>query len=130
MSDTYALTQGRYYIGDPGLIIKKTVEGDQFIEQLWDVFYKDMHRFHQLNIKGITLFIMRTKSGDGMYGDIGTDTGTIMIMNLNQVKDDPRFYAKDSLNGCHYMDVDHAISVRMDDYNLYFSNGYEVITNR
>jgi len=127
--DTYALTKGRYFIGDPTRVIKKTPEGNALMERLWETFYKDIHRFHQFNIEGITLFITRTKTEGSTYKDIETDTNAIMILNLNQLKGDARFNLNEDLKGCLYMDINSTATVKMDDYNLFFSNGFEITTH-
>lgn len=129
MSNSYLLTAGNYFIGDPAMIIKKTIEGDQFITTLWDTFYKDMNSFQNLTIDSVTLLITRTAEGDGIFGDVGTDTGTICIMKLEDIKNDPRFNANQVLHGCHYLEVINQDRVTVTNFNIKFDSGYEVITN-
>ncbi|MDO9629419.1 MAG: hypothetical protein Q7I99_05900 [Acholeplasmataceae bacterium] len=129
MSSQYLLSPGSYFIGDPAILIKKTPEGDRFISTLWDLFYRDMNLFQKLTIDNITVYITRTAEGDGMFNDIGTDTGTISIIKLNDIKNDSRFRANDILKGCHYLEITSEEKVTVTDFNMYFDNGYQVITN-
>ncbi|MBU1142242.1 MAG: hypothetical protein KKH92_01200 [Firmicutes bacterium] len=129
MSNSYKLSAGTYFIGDPAMMIKKTKEGDQFITTLWDLFYKDMNQFQKLVIDGVTLFITRTAEGDGLFGDVGTDTGTICIMRLEDITKDDRFNANAILRGCHYINVDQEDQVTVANFNIRFDSGYQVITN-
>ena len=85
MVRSYQLKKGRYFVGDPGYLIKKTPAGDKFIEKLWDSFYSDMNSFHKLVIDHITIYVTRTAEGDGFFDGIATDTGAIAIIDINQV---------------------------------------------
>jgi hypothetical protein len=129
MSSSYLLTKGTYFIGDPAIMIKKTDEGDKFITTLWDLFYKDMNKFQKLTIDNVTIIITRTAEGDGLYGDVGTDTGTICILRLEDIQNDVRFNANTTLHGCHYLNVVSEEAVTVKDFNIYFDSGYQVITN-
>ena len=129
MSNSYILSKGTYFIGDPAMIIKKTIEGDQFIKILWDLFYKDMNSFQNITIDSVSLFITRTSEGDGLFKDVGTDTGTICIIKLEDIKNDSRFNANAILNGCHYLEVLTEDRVTVSNFNIKFDSGYEVITN-
>jgi hypothetical protein len=129
MSKSYLLPKGLYYIGDPGLIINKDKTGDILSNQLYDIFYKDMNAFQKLTIDGIDFYITRTKSGDGMFNDIGTDTGLICIVEVSQLENDSRFIDRTNSKGCHYIDIKEQEKVTVDDFNIYFESGYQVITN-
>ena len=129
MSNSYKLSAGTYFIGDPAMIIKKTIEGDQFITTLWDLFYKDMNQFQKQVIDGVTLLITRTAEGDGLFGDVGTDTGTICIIRLEDIIADQRFNANAILKGCHYLNVVQEDQVTVTNFNITFDSGYQVITN-
>ncbi len=129
MSKSYVLSAGTYFIGDPAMLIKKTLDGDQFIKTLWDLFYKDMNQFHQFNIDGVTMLMTRTAEGDGLFGDVGTDTGTICILKLEDIKDDIRFNTSQVLNGCHYLSITQEDRVTVTHFNIQFDSGYQVITN-
>lgn len=124
----YPLNQGRYVIGDPAIFVKKNKEGDRWITMLWDTFYLDMNQFQQLTIDGITCYITRTAEGDYYYQGIGTDTGTLMIIQIDQLHDD-RFHVNPDQQGIKFIDVDHEMTVCVDRFNLYFSNGLTIITN-
>jgi len=129
MSNSYLLQKGSYFIGDPAMIIKKTEAGDQFITTLWDLFYKNMNQFQKLTINNITIIITRTAEGDGLFGDVGTDTGTICILRLEDIQNDVRFNANKTLHGCHYLKVLSEENVTVEKFNIYFDSGYQVITN-
>lgn len=124
----YPLNQGRYVIGDPAIFVKKNKEGDRWITMLWDTFYLDMNQFQQLTIDGITCYITRTAEGDYYYQGIGTDTGTLMIIQIDQLHDD-RFHVNPDQQGIKFIEVDYEMTVCVDRFNLYFSNGLTIITN-
>ena len=124
----YPLNQGRYVIGDPAIFVKKNKEGDRWITMLWNTFYLDMNQFQQLTIDGITCYITRTAEGDYYYQGIGTDTGTLMIIHIDQLHDD-RFHVNPDQQGVKFIDVDYEMTVCVDRFNLYFSNGLTIITN-
>ena len=124
----YPLNQGRYVIGDPAIFVKKNKEGDRWITMLWNTFYLDMNQFQQLTIDGITCYITRTAEGDYYYQGIGTDTGTLMIIQIDQLHDD-RFHVNPDQQGIKFIEVDYEMTVCVDRFNLYFSNGLTIITN-
>ncbi|RJX25856.1 MAG: hypothetical protein C4537_03855 [Acholeplasma sp.] len=124
----YSLNPGTYAIGDPAMFVKKTKEGDLWLKVLWDTFYRDMNRFQQLQIDGISFYITRTAEGDYYYQGIGTDTGTLMVIRINDVLDE-RFRFSNEQHGVKYFDCDHEVTVCVDRFNLHFSNDIHVITN-
>ena len=129
MTKEHILLKGKYFIGDPAMIFRKTVDGDKLIQKLWEEFYKDMNSFQHLILDGVEIYITRTAEGDGFYQTVGTDTGTIAIIELGQLVNDQRFKADERLNGCHYLDVTDTEKVSVDMFNIYFSSGYLIITN-
>lgn len=129
MVKSYHLKKGRYYVGDPGYLIKKTPEGDKFIKQLWDSFYTDMNNFHKLVIDHITIYVTRTAEGDGFFDGVATDTGALAIMDINQVLEDDRFYIRSDGRGCHYVEVEDEDEVTVENFNIKFKSGFKVITN-
>ncbi|MCR3906248.1 MAG: hypothetical protein NUK62_04375 [Tenericutes bacterium] len=129
MSKLYILPKGLYYIGDPGLIIKKNKDGDLLSNKLYEIFYKDMNNFQKINLDGLDFYITRTASGDGMFNDIGTDTGLIIILETNQLKNDERFIDRTLAKGCHYLEVLDQEKVTVTDFNIVFDSGYQVLTN-
>jgi len=129
MNKEYILPKGTYFIGDPAMIFKKTKEGDELIQALWKEFYKDMNSFQCLVMDHIVIYLTRTAEGDGFYGTVGTDTGTIGIIEINQLKDDMRFKFDERLRGCHYLEVLDKEKVWVDAFNIYFESGYQIITN-
>ncbi|MGI6711061.1 MAG: hypothetical protein ACOX4W_06465 [Bacilli bacterium] len=129
MVRSYQLKKGRYFVGDPGYLIKKTPAGDKFIEKLWDSFYSDMNSFHKLVIDHITIYVTRTAEGDGFFDGIATDTGAIAIIDINQVLNDDRFQIRPDGIGCHYVDVLDEDEVTVDNFNISFKSGFKVITN-
>jgi|SRR5690554_330317 len=81
---------GEYYIGDPSYITKGN-PGYHWIEKLWDAFYADKTPAKTLTIDDVNLFIGQTAGGDGVFDDIFVDTGVIVVMRINDLKDDQRF---------------------------------------
>ena len=124
----YSLSPGTYAIGDPAMFVKKTKEGDLWLKVLWDTFYRDMNRFQQLDIDGISFYITRTAEGDYYYQGIGTDTGTLMVIRINELTDERFRFSKES-HGVKYFDCEHEVTVCVDRFNLHFSNDIHVITN-
>jgi hypothetical protein len=129
MTKEHILPKGIYFIGDPAMIFKKTKAGDDLIKALWKEFYKDMNSFQRLEMDHVVIYLTRTAEGDGFYGTVGTDTGTIGIIELNQIKDDERFKAEERLRGCYYLEVADSEKVWVDAFNIYFERGYQIITN-
>ncbi len=124
----YTLNPGTYAIGDPAIFVKKTKEGDAWLTLLWATFYKDMNAFQHLDLSGITFYITRTAEGDYYYRGIGTDTGTLMIIKIDDF-DDERFHFAKEQQGVKYFNTEVDVSVCVDRFNLHFSNGIDVITN-
>ncbi len=129
MPNAYALNSGTYFVGDLGLITKKTSEATLWIEKIWALFYKDMNQFYHLTVDGISLYLCRTAEGDGYFNDIGTDTGTISIIEVTQLKGDDRFKDYQNLKGYHLLETQEMMIVKMENFNLYFENGYKIITD-
>ncbi|MDX9691009.1 MAG: hypothetical protein RBT45_01050 [Acholeplasmataceae bacterium] len=125
---TYTLTKGTYFFGDPAILIKKTVEGDQFITRLWDLFYIDHNQFQHLTIDSISFYMTRTKGGDGRFNGVGTDTGTFIIIDISQIENDPRFIINKNVDFVKYITVEHEEKVTVDNFDIYFESGLTVIT--
>ena len=115
---TYKLSKGTYYIGDPAYIIRKTQRGDQFIKKLWNLFYKDMNKFHKIELDGILLYLMRTEGGDGIFDGVGTDTGVFMIVEMSQLKDEDIFKQNIEPRGCKIITLEEDKIIEVIDYNL------------
>jgi hypothetical protein len=129
MTKEHILPKGTYFIGDPAMIFKKTKAGDDLIQALWKEFYKDMNSFQRLVMDNVVIYLTRTAEGDGFYGTVGTDTGTIGMIELNQIKHDERFKSEERLRGCYYIEVTDTEKVWVDAFNIYFQSGYSIITN-
>ncbi|MCD4826845.1 MAG: hypothetical protein K8Q99_03610 [Acholeplasmataceae bacterium] len=114
----HILTKGFYYVGDPAYIIMKNKEGNDFIETLWKLFYKDMNKFHELVINDVKFYAFRTEGGDGFFDGIGTDTGVIIILDLNQVKGNPVFKSEFRENGCKIIHITEDTIAEVLDFNL------------
>ena len=114
----YTLPKGTYYIGDPAYIIRKTKKGDLFINRLWDLFYKDMNKFHQLKLDGVLLYLMRTEGGDGIFDGVGTDTGVLMIIEMSQLNDEEIFKQNIEPRGCKIVTIDEEKTIEVVDFNL------------
>ncbi len=128
MSVHYELKKGTYFIGDPAIFIRKNLEGDRFVTQLWEVFYQDMNHFHHLVLEGVELYITRTAEGDGYFDGIGTDTGTIMIIRIDELNQDHRFMNHFPERGCHLLEVKEKDGIRVESFNLYFDSGLSIRT--
>lgn len=126
---TYTLKPGTYLVGDPAMIIKKTGEAIKISQALWDVFYQDPQSFQQLTVDGITFLITRTAEGDGIYNGVGTDTGTIMIIDTIKHQFDERLNLTLDRRGMLTLRLLEEVTVYTDRFNLYFSNGINIITN-
>src|SRR5690554_3250681 len=81
---------GEYYIGDPSYITKGN-PGYHWIEKLWDAFYADKTPAKKLIIDNVSLFIGQTAGGDGVFDGFFVDTGVIVVMKIDNLKDDRRF---------------------------------------
>lgn len=115
---TYTLTKGTYFIGDPAYIIRKTEKGDQFIKKLWNLFYKDMNKFHKIELDGILLYLMRTEGGDGIFDGVGTDTGVFMIVEMSQLHNEDIFKQNIEPKGFKIITLDEEKAVEVVDFNL------------
>ena len=129
MSKSYILYEGLYYIGDPANIINNNKVGNEFLSKLWDFFYQDSDRFQHLILDGIEFYITRTLGGDGRFGDIGTDTGTIIIVDTQQLIKDFRFQVNFEQEGVHFLEVKEQEKVTCEKFSLYFESGYQIITS-
>lgn len=114
----HTLSKGKYYVGDPAYLIIKNKEGNDFIEKLWELFYKDMNKFHELNINSIKFYAMRTEGGDGFFDGIGTDTGVFIILDMNQIKGHIAFKQEIVERGCKIIDIKEDTVAEVKDFNL------------
>jgi hypothetical protein len=129
MSVRYELKKGTYFIGDPAIFIRKNQNGEQFVKKLWDLFYLDMNLFQHLEIDGIEFYITRTAEGDGYFDGIGTDTGTIMIIRIDDLSQDERFHHQYPSRGCKLIEVIDKDGVMVESFNIYFDNGLSIRTH-
>jgi hypothetical protein len=70
----------------------------------------------------------RTLGGDGRFGDIGTDTGTIIIVDTQQLTKDFRFQVNFEQEFVHFLEVKDQEKVTCKQFSLYFESGYQIIT--
>jgi hypothetical protein len=126
---TYTLKKCTYLCGDPAMIIKKTEDGDRVIRQLWDTFYLDMQAFQHLMIQGVDLYITRTAEGDGVYQGVGTDTGTLMLICVDDHLNDERLNLTLHRPGMKTLELEDQSTVTVNRFNISFSNGITIITN-
>lgn len=117
--DSFQLKPSTYLIGDPGLIFKK-IEGRTLTDHLWKKFYQNPKKFHEMNIDGITFYITKTKEGDGYFEGVGTDSGTIMIIDLNAYQHDPRIQMLSDRKGILTLDITKEVTVMVDNHILMF----------
>ncbi|MFA6801438.1 MAG: hypothetical protein WCR19_04965 [Acholeplasmataceae bacterium] len=125
---TYKLNKGTYFIGDPAVVVIKNDDGEAFLQLLWETFYENPNEFQYLNIKGSKFYVTRTEGGDGIFNDIGTDTGIIMIVNIKELKNHKIFKKELPTLRTKIITYDHDSFVCVNDFNIYFE-GFEIITN-
>jgi hypothetical protein len=128
MRVSYELKKGSYFIGDPAIFIRKNPEGDRFVQKLWDLFYLDMNQFQHFILDGVELYITRTAEGDGYFDGIGTDTGTIMIIRIDDLKNDTRFHSEFPTRGCKMLEVKDRDLVSVESFNIHFESGLYIQT--
>jgi hypothetical protein len=128
MKVSYELEKGNYFIGDPAIFIRKNQAGDQFVQKLWDLFYLDMNHFQHLEIDHVSFYITRTAEGDGYFDGIGTDTGTIMIIRIDDLKSDERFHSEFPSRGCKILEVKDRDRVSVESFNIHFESGLSIQT--
>ena len=126
---SYTLKKGTYLVSDPAMIIKKTMDARSLYETLWEVFYQNPKEFQQLIIENVQFLITGTAEGDGIYNGVGTDSGTIMIISVDDHIHDERLNLDLDRRGMLTLRLDEEMTVEMKRYNLYFSNSIQIITN-
>jgi hypothetical protein len=129
MSIKYNLKIGDYILCDPAIIVKKSKDGDIWIKKLWELFYKDMNHFHDIYLDSIHLYITRTAEGDGFFKEVGTDTGTLAIFEIETILNDDRFHDPYDRKGAKVFHAEEGFYVEVKGFNIYLSDGYEVITS-
>ena len=85
------LPPGIYYIGDLGYVTKGEA-GYQWIEKVWQAFYADKTPAKLLTIDQVLLFLGRTQGGDGIFDGFYCDTGTLVVLAIDTLLEDERFY--------------------------------------
>ncbi|MDD2259816.1 MAG: hypothetical protein PHU13_01540 [Acholeplasmataceae bacterium] len=125
----YTLRPGTYYIGDPGRLFKKNQKATPILESIYDEFYKEPDKFQKIQV-GMLTFYLTSTLGDGIYNGVGTDTGLIVITNIDDLTDTDTFNTNLPEVGCKYIQVLEGLDVMVHNYNIYFSNGYEIIINK
>lgn len=126
---SYKLKAGTYLVGDPALIFKKDEAGTKLTQELWNIFYQDANQFQYLTLDSITFYITRTAEGDGYYQGVGTDTGTIMIIHVEEHIHDQRLNLILHRRGMLTLELPEDGFVEVDHFNIYFSNGQNIRTN-
>jgi len=107
-------------ICDPGLIVNKySKKGNIFLEKLWHKFYENRSNFQYLKIKGIKIYVSRTKQEDGIFDGIATETGVIMIINEKYLKNKQIFKEKYQEKFTKKITYDHQTDVYVKDFNIY-----------
>jgi len=127
MKTEYILKKGSYYVGDPASIVLKNDEGESFLQQLWDIFYKSPNEFQNLKIKGIKFLVTRTAGGDGVFNGIGTDTGVIIILNMKYLRHKKVLRQNIVARNIKILDYDHNTNVAVENFNIYFED-FKVMT--
>ena len=125
---SYTLKPGAYIICDPAYIISKNKEGFAFSEKIRIMFFKEMNKFHHFEIDGITLYMFRSLGGDGVFDGVGTDTGTIIIIETSQLKDDIRFKSSFNKGNIKTFETEEPIIACVENFDLTLSNGISIHT--
>jgi len=129
MGNLYHLNPGIYFLGDPALVMQKKGKAIEFANLLWDLVYADKIRFKEMKINGITLYVMKTKQGDGTFDGIGTDSGVIILMHRDSLSD-PEYFKIPSLEkGFKWLNLDKLSFVKEEEGLLVFENGLKIDTN-
>lgn len=126
---SYHLKQGTYLVGDPALIVKKDEEGTHLIQHIWALFYQDSNAFQHLNLEGVSFYLTRTAEGDGYYQGVGTDTGTIMIIHVEDHMHDQRLNLTRHRRGMLTLELPENSWVSVNHFNLRFSSGHYIRTH-
>jgi len=126
---SYKLKAGTYLVGDPAVIFKKDERGTQLITTLWEIFYLNSNQFQHLNLDGINFYITRTAEGDGYYQGVGTDTGVIMIIHVEDHEHDDRLNLTLDRRGMLTLTLPDQSVVEVDHFNIQFSSGHRIRTN-
>jgi hypothetical protein len=129
MDKFYLLSIGKYFIGDPSLVIQKKGVAIKFINRLWDLVYVDKQTFKKIEIEGIKIYILKIKSGDGVYDGIGTDSGVISIIDIKDMKDSSLFHIPQVEKGFKWLTLDKETKVEEINGILNFDHGFQVNTN-
>lgn len=116
---SYKLKAGTYIMGDPALIFKK-VEGIKLSEALWKAFYIEPQKFQKLTLDDITFYITKTKEGDGYFDGVGTDSGTIMIIDATLYVHDHRLNLKQNRLGMLTLNFTDDVIVSVCDFVISF----------
>lgn len=125
---TYKLKKGAFIVGDPGVLIRKNEDGNKLTDQLFSLYQVDRNHFHELELSGIKVWMMRTAEGDGYYQTVGTDSGTIMVICYDDYHEDKRLNLNLHHPGTLTIELEENDTVSMERFNLYFSNGVKIIT--
>lgn len=126
--DGYTLKPGNYIICDPAYIINKQQPGRLFYQKMIDAFYKDMNAFHYLTIDHISFYMFRSLGGDGIFDGVATDSGTFIIIDVAQLKNDNRFKQDYSIGKIKRFQTKKSIIAKVENFDLTMSNGIFIHT--
>ena len=87
-----------------------------------------MNRFHHIIIDAIDFYMFRSEGGDGIFGGVGTDTGTFVIVNIKQVIGDERFRQDFTKGKIIVFESNEDVIATYEHYNLSLSNGIYIQT--
>lgn len=130
MSNQYVLNPGKYFLGDPSIVIQKKGVAIKFINQLWDKVFEDDIRFKKIIVDDIAIYLMKSIAGDGMFEGIGTDSGVICIIDFNHMQDELLFRIPTIEKGFKWLIFDTEVSVFEENGILKFQTGLEINTNQ
>ena len=121
------MPKGTYYIGDP-CYINHGNAGYIWIEKLWDVYYNTKGHNGLLNIDGVNLFIQNTYEGDGVFDGYYVDSGTIAIININNLINDERFdFHNMVIKGTKFVNFNEEINIAFKEGLFNINN--EILIN-
>lgn len=121
MDNQYQLKPGKYFFGDPSIVIQKKGKAIQFSNELWRLVYEDRMRLKCVVIDQMMIYVMKSVAGDGMFQGIGTDSGVICLMRYEDLMDDNLFKIPSQEKGFKWIIIDQITSI--NEENGIFSIG-------
>ena len=122
------MPKGTYYIGDP-CYINQGQAGNVWIEKLWDEYYNKTEHNGFLSIDGVKLFIQNTYQGDGSFDGFYADSGTLAVINIDNLINDKRFNFHNMLiKGARFIKFNEEIKITFSDGVFNINNEIKINT--